>query len=172
MGLSLGGRLRHEALESLIIQSGGLDRDIVAEVISLDLPNLRHLELWLGSSSYGWNGTLETVKPILDGGLFPKLVSLGLRNAEITDQIAAALRHSPLVQRLEVLDLSLGTLSDLGAGHFFMNPAVKRLRRLDLHRHYCSPSMTLQLQAELPNADVSGREEERNPDDRYVAVGE
>src|ERR1051325_4711409 len=54
--LSLG-RIRHARLKELAVESGGLDREIVHEVFSADVPELEHLELWLGDAGYGANTT-------------------------------------------------------------------------------------------------------------------
>src|SRR5262245_44872494 len=71
-GLSLGA-LKHDHLKSLIIQSGGLDVNVVREVAAAELPELEHLELWLGTDEYGGNASVADLAPIFDGGLFPKL---------------------------------------------------------------------------------------------------
>src|SRR5262249_24983775 len=106
--LSLGS-LKHDMLKSLIIQSGGLDAGVVREVAAADLPELEHLELWLGTDSYGGNATVADLAPILEGGLFPKLKYLGLRNSQIADRIARAIATASVVERIRVLDLSMGT---------------------------------------------------------------
>src|SRR5213078_4159611 len=54
----------------------------------------------------------------------------------------------PILSRLDSLDLSLGTLNDDGGKALLGNPALKRLKRLDLHRHYLSKqTMTVSLQS-------------------------
>jgi hypothetical protein len=167
--------LRHEGLTHLAVESGGLGREQVHQLLTAHLPSLEHLELWLGVEDYGGNTTLEDLAPLLTGGLFPKLQYLGLRDSEIADDIAGAVALSPLLDRIRVLDLSLGTLTDLGARALLESPGVRRLEKLDLHHHYCSEEMMEALQ-ELPiEVDV---EELQEPDDwgeelhRYVAVSE
>lgn len=170
-GLSLGGNMRHESLESLTIETGGLPASVIQEVLSLDLPNLEKLELWLGTEDYGWDGSLADVQPLLDGGLFPKLKHLGLRNSQITDQIAQALVTAPVVERLETLDLSMGTLTDTGAFHLAKCQALRGVKNLILHHHYCTEKGLIELFREFPRADVSDQNEidEYGP---YVEVGE
>jgi hypothetical protein len=180
-GLSLGA-LKHDRLKSLVIQSGGLGAKVVREVAAADLPELEHLEIWLGTENYGGDATVADLAPILDGGLFPKLKYLGLRDSQIADEIARAVATAPVVERIRTLDLSLGTLSDKGAAALLTSPAIARLEKLDVHHHYCSEEMTERLQTLGVEVDASERQEldidvyEGDDDDyedlRYVAVGE
>jgi hypothetical protein len=171
IGLSLGGKMRLESLESLTVQTGGLPSTVIHEVLSLELPNLEKLELWLGTENYGWDGSLEDVQPLLDGDLFPKLKHLGLPNSEIANEIAAALVKAPILDRLETLDLSLGTLTDEGAAHLVKCTGLARLKNLDLHHHYCSEEGIRSLQAAFPGVNLADKQDldEYGP---YVAVGE
>lgn len=173
-GLTLGS-LRHERLRSLTIQSGGLGADTVREVAAAQLPALEHLELWLGTPNYGGDATVEDLAPILAGGLFPKLRYLGLRDSQIADEVAVALAQAPILGQVEELDLSLGTLGNRGAAALLASPATARLRRLDIHHHYCSTEMVAQLRALGIELDASEREDDEGEDDesaRYVSVSE
>jgi hypothetical protein len=173
-GLSLGS-LKHDRLKSLIVQSGGLGANVVREVAAAELPELEHLELWLGTDEYGGDATVADLAPILDGGLFPKLKYLGLRDSEIADEIARAVAKAPVVERIRVLDLSLGILTDEGAAALLASPAIARLEKLDVHHHFCSEEMTAKLQSLGVEVDASERKEpDRYGDEvwRYVAVGE
>jgi hypothetical protein len=49
------GKLAHKALKTLVVETGGMDRSIVQQVAAADLPELEHLELWLGDDGYGAN---------------------------------------------------------------------------------------------------------------------
>jgi hypothetical protein len=74
-----------------------------------------------------------------------------------------------------VLDLSLGTLSDAGAAALLSNPAIARLKKLDLHHHYCAPKMVAKLKALPIEVDVSDPQEPDvwdGEEHRFVAVGE
>lgn len=173
-GLVLG-RISHPRLESLVIQTGGLPRTVLADLAQARLPGLQHLELWLGSENYGWDGTVADVQPLLDRDRFPALRHLGLRNSEVQDDIAATVAGAPVVEQLEVLDLSLGNLTDAGAEPLLGSPALRRLRKLDLHHHYLSPAMEKRLKAMFPNVDVSERQEADEYGDevyRNIAVSE
>jgi predicted DNA-binding WGR domain protein len=106
----------HANLRALAIETGGLDVSVIRSVCTADLPRLEYLELWLGTEDYGANHTVADLQPILSGRLFPQLKYLGLRNAQHADDLAAVLVNSPLLQRIETLDLSLGVLTDEGEG--------------------------------------------------------
>jgi hypothetical protein len=169
-GLSLG-QIKHNHLRGLTLETGGLPKDVLAELAQSSLPALEHLELYLGDSGYGWDGTIADLQPLLSGDLFPKLKYLGLRNSEIADEVAQAAAAAPIVARLETLDLSLGTLGDEGAEALLAAPAIKRLRKLDLHHHYISTSVMERLKKLGPEVDLSEVESEGDYG-RYVSVGE
>lgn len=173
-GLSLG-TLRHARLKLLIVESGGLPAEVVREVAAADLHELEHLELWLGEEQYGGSSTVADLAPILSGALFPKLRYMGLRDAERADEIAAAIATAPITERIRVLDLSLGTLSDQGAMSLLASSAVARLEKLDIHHHFCSEAMVEKLNGlgiALDASDRKDTEEHRGRTWRYVAVGE
>jgi len=173
-GLRLG-TLNHQHLKSLVIETGGLDVSVVRDITSSTLPALEHLELWLGSDAYGANTEIVDLAPIFSGRLFPKLESLGLRDSELTDAIAVAISHSPLLERLRALDLSLGTLSDDGAAALLSSANLKNLESLDIHYHFCSDEMISKLESLNMHVDAS---DQQTPDEydgeshRYIAVSE
>ncbi len=168
--LSLG-KIRHRHLKELYLESGGLGVDVLRQVIAADLPQLEVLSIYLGSSGYGWDGTLEDIKPLIDGQLFPKLKHLGLCDSEIADEIAQAVAQAPILDRIEVLDLSMGTLGDFGAEALLASPKVKQLKKLDLTHHYISDANQARL-SQLPLEVVLDDAQDGDPDERYVAVGE
>ena len=167
------GAINHDRLKSLVIESGGLDVSVVRDITSSNLPELEHLEIWLGDDNYGANAEIVDLAPIFSGRLFPKLEVLALRDSELADAIAVAVSNAPILERLRVLDLSLGTLSDDGAAAFLSSPGIAKLGFLDIHFHYCSDEMVQKLNGLGINVDASDQQE---PDDdeghRYVAVGE
>jgi predicted DNA-binding WGR domain protein len=166
----------HPHLKSLAFEASNLPREVVRAIGASSLPALEHLELWLGTSSYGADTTVADLKNILAGKPTPALRYLGLRNSEIADDIAQALAKSPFLERLRILDLSLGTLGDRGAEALLANPALARLEKLDIHHHYVSPALVQRLQALGIQIDVGKAEEPEDPDDpeahRYVAHSE
>jgi hypothetical protein len=173
-GLRLG-TLRHQQLRSLAVQCGGLESAITHEVTAAELPALEHLELWLGTENYGGTTTIDDLAPILSGACFPSLTYLGLRDSEHADALAAAVASAPVLDRIRILDLSLGTLGDEGAAALLASPAVARLQKLDIHHHFCSNEMVERLQGLGIEVDASEQEKEEEYSGeryRYVAVSE
>ncbi|MFJ4616826.1 STM4015 family protein [Streptomyces sp. NPDC088812] len=168
--------LRHEHLRVLRLENGGLPAAAVRGLTASDLPRLEHLDLWLGVEDYGRDTTVADLAPVLDGGRLPALRHLGLQNADIQDEIAAAVATAPVVARLETLRLCRGTLSDTGAEALLGGQPLTHLQELDLHHHYLSEAMTLRLRESLEpygvRVNLDGREEEEDEDMRFVAAGE
>ncbi|GIJ74308.1 STM4015 family protein [Virgisporangium ochraceum] len=159
-------------LEALVLESGGLPASTVRAVGASDLPALGHLELWLGDDSYGGDSRVDDLAEILGGARLPALRYLGLCNAEAADEVAVAVSTAPVVARLEVLDLSMGTLGDEGARALLSGQPLTHLRRLDLHRHYLSEEMAARIVAGLPGVDVDLDDRQERTVDRVVAVSE
>ncbi len=171
------GVLNLEHLKTLVIETGSMDRSVVQDVLSSHLPALEHLELWTGSEDYNANCTVEDFAPLFTDNLFPNLRYLGLRDSEIANDLAIALSQSPLLERLQELDLSLGTLDDTGATALLNCPAIHKLAKLDLHHHFCSDEMIQRLQTLGIEVDLSEQEEpeewdEDEPEQHFVAVSE
>lgn len=165
--------LRHANLRSLVVQSGGLHPDAIRAVSECDLPELRHLELYLGHPNWcGW-AKPEDLAWLLAGGTFPKLDHLGLRNALIQDEIAAAVAHAPVVAGLRVLDLSLGALGDHGGEALLHGRPLDHLAVLDLHHNYFSEAMQDRLRSAWPGVDVdlSWNRTDDGSGRRYVGIG-
>jgi len=165
--------LRHQGLRELVLQSGGLPATVIRAIGACDLPNLTRLELWLGVDQYGGDARADDLAPILAGRSLPALTHLGLRNAEIADEVAAAVAAAPVVARLAELDLSLGVLGDAGAESLLAGQPLTHLKSLDLSHHFMSPELAQRLVDELPGVavDVSGRQREEEWG-RYTAVSE
>jgi hypothetical protein len=144
---------------------------VLHQIATAKLPALEHLQVFLGSDDYGWDGSLDDVRPLFQEGLFPKLTYLGLCDSEIADDLAKAVVDAPVLKQLKVLDLSQGTLGDEGGRALLACEAIRQLEKLDLHHHYMSDDVMQQFQALPIEVDVSEQEDE---DDygRYVAVGE
>lgn len=167
----------HTALRTLVFESGGLAPGAIRAVGRSELPELEHLEFYFGEEEYGGGARVEDIAWLLDGGRFPKLRHLGLRDAPNQDEIAAAVALAPVVARLEVLDLSLGTLGDEGAASLLAGQPLKHLAQLDLHHHYLSDAMMQRLREALDGVqlDLSDQQE---PDmwngepHRYIAISE
>ncbi|GGW47285.1 STM4015 family protein [Streptomyces griseoloalbus] len=173
--------VRHDALRKLVVETGGLPAEVVRGVAASELPALEHLDLWLGTSWYGADSEVTDLEPILSGARLPRLRHLALRNSEIQDEIAAAVASAPVVARLEVLDLSMGTLGDDGATALLGGQPLTHLKKLDLHHNYLSEPLRQRVRETL---DPAGVEVDLDQDDadwdedddgtvhRYVSVGE
>ncbi|MEH0516252.1 MULTISPECIES: STM4015 family protein [unclassified Streptomyces] len=173
--------LSHGSLRRLVIEAGGLPAEVVRGVAGSDLPALEHLDLWLGTPEYGGDSEAADLEPILSGARLPRLRHLALRNSEIQDAVAGAIAAAPVVPRLEVLDLSMGVLTDEGATALLDGQPLNHLRKLDLHHHYLSEPLQERVRQTLETAGVEvdldrGDADEDADDDgtvwRYVAVGE
>ncbi|MEH2184395.1 HEAT repeat domain-containing protein [Nostoc sp.] len=161
--------LRHEYLKALIVETGGLGRNKIAQILSLTLPALEHLELWLGTDEYGGNSSIDDLMPIFSGNLFPELTYLGLRNSEYANNIAVTIVNSPVINKIKVLDLSLGDLGDEGAEALLNCPAVNQLDILNVSHNCLTEEMVERLK--LLDVEVIA-DTEKEPGDRYCSVSE
>jgi hypothetical protein len=146
-------KLHHQSLKSLQIISGGLNREAVSDLSELDLPALKYLEIWLGSSEYGGNSCLADLIPIITGEKFPTLKYLGLKNCEYTDDIALELSKSPFLENLLELDLSMGTLGDEALAVLLTSPMINELDKFDISQNYISDRF---IAEELPRYKLKG----------------
>ncbi|MGB0385216.1 MAG: STM4015 family protein [Ardenticatenaceae bacterium] len=165
--------LQHEKLKELVVQTGGLSPKTIAQICAAHLPNLEHLELWLGSQYYGGDATVEDVAPIISGKLFPKLTYLALADSEIADDIAKALVNAPIMKQIERLDMSMGTMGDEGAEALFDALVGSSVKRLNVSNNYLSKKAVQRL-FKLP-IKLRARNQDHDygtPEDRYVSVAE
>jgi hypothetical protein len=165
-GLKFSPPIRHNSLKALIVETGGLGRDTVAQICNLKLPGLEHLELWFGSEDYGGNCWVECLKPILEDIIFPNLNYVGLRNSMFSDEIADAVVRSTLIDSISVLDLSMGTLGDEGAEVLFGCSAVNNLDILNVDDNYLSEIIIEKLKR--LEAQVIAGEQKEEDDDSYI----
>ncbi|MBW3599268.1 MAG: STM4015 family protein [Planctomycetes bacterium] len=166
---------QHPRLRALAIESGGLPAKVVSQICRGKFPELEYLELWLGTPDYGGDCRVNDLQPLFKGKLFPKLKYLGLRNSEIADDIAAVIVKAPVVDQLEILDLSLGSLSDVGANALLQLESKTNLKRLDLHHHYISKPVQKKLK-QLPfPVDLSDAKTVDESDEfsgRFISISE
>jgi len=172
-GLRLG-TINHGTLHTLVIETGGLPGVVVQEALAANAP-IRHLEFWLGDENYGSNTSVEDFADLLAGKLFPELHTLALRNSEYSDAIAEAVAGAPVLDRIKVLDLSMGTLTDTGARALIASGRLGHLDRLDISHHYVSEAVVEELRAVTPNlvAEAALEPDEWDGEQHYyVAVSE
>lgn len=168
----------HNNLKELVIQSGGLSLDIPENIAASNFPRLTHLELWLGDDNYGFEGTAQDYKNIINDVIkkSPNLKYLGLRNSLISDKLAIMLCKQEWLAQLDTLDLSMGTLGDQGAQALLDSPYIQELRTLNLEHHFMSNDMMEKI-AQLPiEVNLNDQQEEESYGDedtyRYVSVSE
>lgn len=168
-GLRLG-KINHENLKKLVVQTGGMPATLVREALDTNAP-LEHLELWLGTDEYGGTSGVRDFTDLLDGKLFPNLKYLGLTNCSYADALAEALAASNIIDRIETLDLSKGTLSDQGAGALLNSGKLQGLKKLDIEHHYVSEDMVAKLKGAVAELNAADRQEleDYGP---FVAVSE
>lgn len=169
------GRVKHAKLKKLCLEAGGLPRGVVQSVASADLPELEHLELWLGTPDYGGDSQAADLAGILDGTRFPKLATLALRNCQWADDLATIVATAPIMKRIKCLDLSMGALGDRGVDAIVASPFVKGLARIDIAHHYVSDAGIAKLKALGISVDAEDRREPdtyRGEEYRYIAVSE
>lgn len=172
-GLSLG-KVSHNALKKLVVETGGLPGAVTRQALESNAP-IEHLELWLGVEDYGLSTTIDDLTELLEGRLFPGLKTLALRNSDFADDIAERIAVSELLDRIEHLDLSLGTLQDRGAEALIASGRLGHLKSLNIEHHYLSPAVQARLAAATPNLIADAPE---TPDDwdgephYYVSVAE
>lgn len=133
-------RIVHDHLSHLAFETGGLPQPIVAAALESRLPALEHLDLWFGANHYGAAAGVADIMPILNDP-DRSLRYLGLRNAYCSDDLAAAVAEATIVAGLEVLDLSMGTLTDDGVRLLLGGQALSHLRLLDMSENYLSDGM-------------------------------
>lgn len=162
----------HQHLRELAIESGGLPTEIVENLRQSRLPALRHLELWLGDEGYGFDGSLADYQALLAAIDGSRLEYLGLRNAQISDELAAWLAREPWVARLKVLDLSMGTLGDAGAQALLDSPHLHAGSELRLDHHYVSAPLQAALRQRYPKVQLGDPQKIERDGERYVEVSE
>lgn len=163
-------------LRSLTVESGGLQQTYLEPLLAIDAPALTDLEIWLGVDNYGAIIDLDPLTDLLAGTLFPAMTTLGLRNSELADRIAAALAQAPVLQRITVLDLSNGTLTDTGADTL-AGADLGAVRTLILDHHFVSDEALSRLRAAHPHVEISA-DDRQEPEEHggevylYTAVSE
>lgn len=169
------GKIALPSLKRFRIETGGLTRANLRSILEAEWPGLEALTIWFGDANYGAECDPADLDSLLAGRLaLPRLTTLGLGNAEFTDDLIPLLAASPLLPRLERLDLTMGTLSDAGAEALASHKAAFRhLKQLDL-RHNCLSEDGQELVRALGPFVVADEQDDYRSDDgnRFVAVGE
>lgn len=165
------GVIDHANLKSLTIECGGLPKSIITGIAESKLPSLEKLVLYLGVDDYGFDGSLSDLQPFMEKGRFPALTYLGLVNSELADEIAVAIAEAPVLDQLETLDLSLGTMTAIGADALLASSKVPSLKKLNLHYHFIPNEQVKKLKSLPIIVDVSEQQDDED-DYRYPSVTE
>jgi hypothetical protein len=158
---------KHDSLHDLTVETGGLRRATIREIFLCGFPNLERLQLLLGEEHYGFDANVDDLVPVLSGRLYPRLRYLGLCDSVIADEIAAVAVNSPIVRRLEVLDLSMGNLTEQGARSLLRLPGGS-LKRLDISHHYVPQGVIDELRRTLPFEVVA--DDPQDPNDEWRPI--
>ena len=166
------GPIEHDQLQHFEVRSGGLPAALARAITAAKLPAIRHLEIWYGAEAYSGDASFLDVAPLLARHDLPALRHLGLRNCEFADEICDGIASSRLLRQLEVLDLSMGTLSDVGVEAILQHAdAFRHLKTLDVSQSWISDAALARLRTLGPA--IIDRDQQGGPDDdRYVMVGE
>ena len=182
-GLTLG-KQDLPNLKSLTIQTGGMGAQVVRDVLASNLPKLEKLVLWLGTEDYGGSVTPDDLRPLLHDDILPALRWVGLCNYDGSDELAVESADAPLLGRIDVLDLSMGTLGNAGGRALLASDRIRRLDRLILRHHYVGPTVLAEMDAAAADGtfprfehddddleDTGGTDDE-DDEWRFVACGE
>ncbi len=170
-GLTLG-EIKLPKLKNLVIESGGIEGDVITDLCKSNLPDLEYLEIWLGTEDYGCSVTVDQLKPILDGK-FPKLKYLGLKNYYLGDDLAVALKGASIINSLNTLDISMSVLKDAGAQALYENDDLLKLDHLNCRHHFISEDWMAKLTKKFSVQNINLEDKEEPYDDWYfVEIGE
>lgn len=159
------GTLELPKLRRFAIRTGGLSRDNLEAILAAHWPDLEDLEIWFGSSDLG--ATEVTARDI--SRICRRSVRrLALMNAEFTDEIIDTVVRESALQRLETLDLAMGTLTDAGAATMISNRQyLAHLAHISVRDNCLSDEVATALQLALPQTHIG-----KQKAGRYVSVGE
>ena len=120
--------------------------------------------MYIGVDDYGFDGSIEDIKELLEQSDFPKLKILGLCDSEIEDEICEAVLASKYIKQIERLELSMGSLTDKG-GQLLLDklPEFPNVKELDVHYHYLSDDMMEKLE----NLSIEVDADEQNEPDEW-----
>lgn len=157
--LSLG-EISHDNLVQLEIICGGLPVDVIKSIGNAKLPSLEKISLYIGIEDYGFDGSVDDIREMLEKSDLPKLKSLGILDSEIQDEIAEVVVKSKYMSQITSLDLSCGTMTDKG-GQIILDalPSYKNIKEVDLHYHFMSDEMVDKLD-NLEGVDIDTDEQE------------
>lgn len=172
------GSVSHDKLQHFVIETAGLTQDAVRSLAAARLPALTTLEAWLGeegrSEEHGEHASIDDLRPLLSAEGTPALQHLGLKNGDYADEVAVALCTAPILKQLETLDLSMGTMAEVGARALVQHADLfKHIERIDLEENAIdAPEVEALTSAFGARVNIGDQEPSDDPEDRYVSVSE
>lgn len=158
------GKVQLEHLESLEIICGGLPVEVIQSIRDAELPALKSLRLYIGIDNYGFSGSIDDIKDLLEKSDFPKLESLAICNSEIQNEITEVVLQSKYMRQIRRLELSMGSLTDQGGQKLVDQlPGFPNIQELDVHYHYLSDDMMEKLE----NLPIEVNVNEQNEPDEW-----
>ncbi len=165
--------LKHERLEALSIESGGVGEAAVKAIGHAQLPSLKKLEVWLGTEDYGGGGSIDLLDPLFEGDGYPKLETLGLMNGEYPADILSQLQGSKLLPRLKAIDLSMSVLQDDDVAPLVSeDDKFQHLERIDLSEGFLSEDMQATLEKLYEGKIILSEQRTEEDYGYYTVVGE
>ena len=157
-------------LRTLRLETGGLPEHVLEDIAAASWPALETLVIYFGIEDYGGSCTARDVMPILEGKNLPRLTTLALCNGTFADELVPLIASSPILPCLRRLDLSKGTMGEVGAEALLRHrEEFAHLEALDLTENYLPDDARLQLAR--PGFDVSAQKTEGEWG-RFVTVSE
>jgi uncharacterized protein (TIGR02996 family) len=167
------GDIELPLVEHAEFRTGGLSTESAQSIAAARWPKLERLDVWFGMDDYGGNASLDDVRALLARRDLPNLRHLALANSPEADTLVELLVSSPLLARLEVLDLSKGTLGNEGALVMLaQRERFAHLRRIDVSRSYLGDTTLESLRGLGPEIIADDLQGFADRDDRYVTVSE
>jgi uncharacterized protein (TIGR02996 family) len=163
-------------LERAIFITGGLSKTCGKHIATARLPKIKHLEVYYGDDQYGGDCTIEEVQPLLDRRDLTNLEYLGLKNSKFANDIAKAIGGARVLETLETLDLSQGTMTDEGAAALVAaKGSLKHLECLDLSHNFLTKAGIKSVQGlakKVITADMQEADQDGEDAYYYVAIAE
>ena len=167
------GAIELPNLVSAAFKTGGLSKASAKAIAGAIWPKLEELEVWYGDDNYGGDATIKDVQPLLDRTDLKALKKLGIKNTQFTDELCRVLPGSKLVKQLTQLDLSMGCMTDEGAGMLAAGKAnLQHLAELNVEENYLTKAGIAKLKGCAKAVSADEQRDDEDPEYRHPAVGE
>jgi len=154
-------------------RTGGLSAASAKAIAKAVWPRIEHLDVWYGDDNYGGTAKVSDVEALLDRRDLLRLTSLGIKNTQFTDELCGVLAAGKLLPQLTRLDLSMGVMTDEGAGLLAeRRDAFTHLAELDVSRNYLTKEGLAALKGIAKSVISTEQREADDPEYRHPSVGE